>query len=93
MRPEEAGRREGTQGDVDACTKELYNLHIYLCTDINLFPLNPNNTSPHNLNVVSSKSKNITIKERINSFSSLSCSHCHIRYLVLTNETRNKTHT
>lgn len=71
MSPEEVEGREGTNSDVNACTKDLYNLHIYLYTVYKSLS-SWSHPSPDNLQVVSSRSKNLTIKERINSFSSLS---------------------
>lgn len=47
-----------------------YTIYIYIYIQyINLFPLNPSSTPlPNNLKVVSSRSKNLTLKERINRF-------------------------
>lgn len=69
-----------------------YTIYIYIYIQyINLFLLSPNNAPPpNNLKVVSSRSKNLTIRERIKSFFPF-LFPLGIRYWLFTNETRNKT--
>lgn len=69
--------------------KELYNLHIYLYTVYKSLS-SQSQQPPHNLKVISSRSKNLTTKERINSLSFLSVSRLQYYILVLQMKTETK---
>lgn len=85
-------REENKQIAMPTPVQKNYTIYIYIYIQyINLFLLSPRKLPAlQTLKVVSSRSKNLTIKE--NSLSSLSFSHCDIRYWCLKMKPKKKTH-